>query len=440
VAVGLAALCVPTRAGASPEEIFGYGPRQPAFAGGAGAASAKGFEAAVTNPALLSLTRQPGFTLGLQGASFSLAAAGAGLPGKISYESATGVVIGIDVPLPFKGALTDRVGIGAAFYTPTDIIVRGRILYPEKPQFVLLPERAQSLTARAGVGVDLGYGIRVGSGFATLAEIVGDVVVATDATGKVGTRVEDQLVATFAPTFGVTYDLPVKLLREYTVRAGLSYRGRLDARFAVSIDGTRLSSLQIPIFNIAGLAQFDPAQVALEIAALSPSTMVMLGLTYKKWSGYPGPLEPSIFCPADNPGCGIQPPKIAYDDLLVPSVGAEHAILDRPTLALRVRAGLRVEGSPLPSRLPASEAFDEATKQSVTVPTRYFDSPRFIHGWGAGVALKRPLIPVTIDVWGQHQHLVGATITSVASDGTVLSEGEATGSILGGGLLMGVGF
>lgn len=445
-AIGIAAVVVLALASvlsvahASPEEIFGYGPRIPAMGGGGGAASARGFEAAVANPALLSLTRQSGFTLGLQGATFDLEASGQGLLGKVSYDAAKGIVIGIDVPLPFKGALTDRVALGMAFYTPTDIIVRGRILYPEKPQFVLLPDRTQSLTARAGLGVDVGYGLRVGAGFATLAEIVGDVVVATDATGKVGTRVEDQLVATYAPVFGATYDLPFELLRGYKLRAGLAFRGRLDARFAVSIDGTRLSSLQIPIFNIAGLAQFDPAQTALEIAAVSSRTTVALGVTFKKWSGYPGPLEPSIVCSADDPGCGIQPAVIAYGDTFVPNVGAEHALVDSSALTFRLRAGARFEASPLPTRLPASAAFDEPSRQSVTVPTRFFDAPRFVHSWGAGVALKKPLPAISIDYWGQHQHLLGTRIQSVASDGAVLSEGEASGSVLAGGILVGVGF
>src|SRR5262245_38006118 len=160
--LALAALLVATAtarsADASPEEIFGYGPRVPAMGAG-GAASARGFEAAVANPALLSMLRQNKLTLGLQGASFNLHADGAGLPGRVSYESASGIVIGMDVPLPFGGALRDRVGLAAAFYTPSDIIVRGRIIYPEKPQFVILPDRAQSLTARAGFGVDFGYGI-----------------------------------------------------------------------------------------------------------------------------------------------------------------------------------------------------------------------------------------------------------------------------------------
>jgi len=36
----------------------------------------------------------------------------------------------VDLPLPFGGVLKDRVSGALAFFTPTDVIVRGRILYP----------------------------------------------------------------------------------------------------------------------------------------------------------------------------------------------------------------------------------------------------------------------------------------------------------------------
>src|SRR5690606_30206319 len=133
-------------------------------------------------------------TLGYGGGVFRLNARGDGLPGRISSSPSKGFVIGAEVPIPFGGKLRDRVGIALGFYTPSDVIVRGRVLYPETPQFPILPDRAQSVTIRAGVGADIGYGLRLGAGFAALAELVGDVVAATDATGRVGTSVETQLV------------------------------------------------------------------------------------------------------------------------------------------------------------------------------------------------------------------------------------------------------
>ena len=423
---------------ASPEDLFSYGTRSPAM-GGTGAASADGFEAAYLNPALLSRLRERKLTLGLQTATFSLDASGEGLPGRLSSKRAKGVVIGVDLPVPFGGALKDRVGIGLAFYTPTDVIVRGRLLYPETPQYPLLPDRAQSLMIRVGAGADLGYGLRVGAGFAALAEIAGTVLVATDATGRVGTRVEDQLIATYAPTFGITYDLPLKITQR--VRVGLVYRGTLDARFSVGIDATTLSTLKLPLFNIAGLAQYDPAQIALEIATETEHFTIAAGATYKRWSKYPGPLEPTILCPAESPDCSaLRPPRIAYDDTVVVRLGVDYAILAARGLTAHVRGGGFLEPNPLPSQVPTSQAYDASSRQTVELPTRYFNATRVALTWGAGLELARPLPPVNLDLYGQYHVLLPNDVASRAPDGTSAPVGRASGHVVVGGLLAGVRF
>ncbi len=438
LAVSFGFAMVAGTASASPEDIFSYGTRSPAM-GGTGAASAEGFEATYLNPALLSRLRDRKLTLGLQTAAFSLDAEGAGLPGRFSAKAAKGVVIGLDLPIPFGGILKDRVGVGLAFYTPTDVIVRGRLLYPETPQFPLLADRAQSLMIRVGAGVDVGYGLRVGAGFAALAEIAGNVLVATDATGRVGTRVEDQLVATYAPSFGVTYDLPLKAAT--TVRVGITYRGTLDARFSVGIDATNLSTLKLPLFNIAGLAQYDPAQLALEAAVQHDRFTFAMGATYKRWSKYPGPLEPTILCPAESPDCGaLRPPKIDYSDTLVVRLGVDYALPATRGLTAHLRGGGFVEPDPLPSTLPTSQAYDPKAAQTVDVPTRYMNATRLAITWGGGLELKDPLPPINLDVYGQYHALLPATFASQAPGAGTVPLGRASGHVLVCGLLAGVRF
>lgn len=428
---GLALVVAP--ADASPEDIFGYGPRSPAM-GGTGAASSQGFEAAYTNPALLSTLRHKTLTLGFQGGTFDLHADGDTLPGRVPYQPMRGVVIGAGFPIPFGGVLKDRVGAAFAFYTPTDVIVRGRILYPETPQFPLLPDRAQSLAVRAGFGADIGWGIRVGAGFAALAEIAGSVLVATDATGRVGSRVEDQLVATYAPTFGVSWDLPLAGPNKW--RVGATYRGRLDARFAVEIDATKLSSLNIPVFNIAGVAQFDPAEVALEVAHERGPWTFAAGGVFKQWSAYPGLIEATILCPAAEPDCSaLQPTHLAFSNTLVLRAGVEHAIpLARGATAF-ARAGFFREPTPAPSTLAKSQAWDSTTRTTIDVATRFFDADRWAITLGGGVAMKDPLPPIAIDAWAQY-HL----LQSRKLDIETTSGGTVSGHVLAIGLLAGVTF
>lgn len=425
-------------ASASPEDMFGYGGRTMAM-GATGTAYAGGYESAWSNPALASDVKVAKLTLGYIGGVLRLDANGEGLPGRTSLQPVTGTVIGAEIPVPLGGKFADRLGIALAFYSPTDVVVRGRVLYPEKTQFPMLDNRAQSVTVRAAVGANIGYGIRVGVGFAALAEVVGTVVAATDATGRVGTRVEDQLVATYAPTFGVTYDLPLK--RPETWRVGLTYRGTLDARFAIVIDGTKLSSLQIPLFNISGNAQYDPAQAAIEIARIERLNVLALQLVYKRWSAFPGVLEPTVVCTEGGAGaCGLVPPTIDWQDTMVVRVGTDQGFDIARGAVLHARGGAFFETTPLPSEVPGSEAYDRGTKGIVNVPTRYFDSHRVAVTFGTGLTLAKPLPPIDLDLFAQLHVLLPRTVTSVGTDGAVLSKGESSGHMTLFGMTAGLKF
>ena len=438
IAGAIASLLVASGASASPEDLFGYGARTSAM-GATGTAHATGYESAWHNPALASVVRAPKLTLGYVGGVLRLDAQGDGLPGRTSAAAVKGTTIGAEIPIPLGGRFARRVGIALAFYEPTDVVVRGRVLYPEKTQFPMLDNRAQSVTIRAALGVDVGYGIRVGLGFAALAEVVGTVVAATDATGRVGTRVEDQLVATYAPTIGATYDLPLKGPERW--RIGAVFRGTLDARFAIVIDGTKLSSLQIPLFNISGLAQYDPAQVALEVARQEDLNVLAAQVVYKRWGAFPGMLEPTVVCNDGGAGaCGLTPPKIDWHDTFVVRVGADQGFTMRRGAVLHARGGAFFETTPLPNELPGSDAYDRSVKGVVTVPTRYFDSDRIALTAGAGLALSRPLPPVDLDLFAQYHVLLPRTVSSVDAGGGVLSRGESSGHVTVVGMTAGVRF
>jgi long-chain fatty acid transport protein len=373
---------------ASPEDLFGYGARTNAM-GATGTAHATDGEAAWHNPALASRIRKSALTIGWQDAVYAL---------PVDAEAARGALVGAGIPIPFGGALHDRVGLTLGFYTPSDVVVRGRVLYPEKPQYPLLVDRAQSVTIRAGIGVDVGWGLRAGAGIAALAELSGKVVAAAS-----GTEVDDRLVATYAPAFGLSWEKG-----EY--RIGAVFRGRLDARFDVTVDGSKLTSLPIPVFDISGLAQFDPAQVALEIARSSDDGVVAVQVAYKRWSDFPGLLAPTVVCSDGSTSCGLQPPAIDWKDTFAVRVGAERGLALAPGATLKLRAGGWVESSALPDRLPASPAFGGP------VPTRYYDGTRIVPTIGAGIALRQ----LDVDLFAQEHVVVKeGRITVFGLTGTV---------------------
>jgi long-chain fatty acid transport protein len=372
---------------ASPEDVFGFGPRASAL-GATGAASAEGYEAVYGNPALLSLSRSNQLALGYSTAAFDLHART-----PLSYDALHGSVIGAVLPLPFGGVLKDRIALGLGFFTPFDLVVRGRILYPEIPQYPLA-DRTQSLAVQAGVGVDLGHGLRVGVGFAALAALSGTVLVATDATGTVGTTVDNTLVASYGPIVGVTYDL------DDTWRLGVTFRGVLQARFDVVITAQDLGSLVVPPLNISGTAQYDPWQFALELAKVRGAWKFAVGLTYKHWSAYPGLAEATVRCPTVDPTTGqpftgdctaTAPPPPGYHDTVVPRFGAERTFQPSPSVTMRVRGGFFVEPSPAPTQSELSNLYDDH-RVAVTV--------------GYGVEVGPPRARIALDLFGQAQALI----------------------------------
>lgn len=431
LAVALAGALGAGQAEASPEDVFGFGPRNLAM-GATGAADSRGFEATWGNPALLSRSHERELTLGFFGAAFDLEAAGArgraAADGTVSYEGLRGSIIGATLPVPLGGVLRDRLTLGLGFFTPFGLVVRGRILYPETPQF-LVADRTQSVAVQVAAGVHVWRGLRVGGGFAALAALSGSVQVATDASGRIGTVVEDTLVASYAPVLGASYDIG----DDY--RVGATFRGELVGRFNVVIQVKDLGQIVVPPLNISGVAQYDPMQVALEVARVRGPWRVALGATYKRWSEYPGPAEATVRCP--DPGevpdaptecAALVPVAPGFHDTVVPRVGAERVVVERRGLEAVARAGYFFEPSPAPKQSASANLFDEA-RSVLTL------------GWG--LSMRAPLPPIQLDWFGQlhvlhgrtHEKRAGIDPANPGAPGV-----ETSGTIVAGGMTAGVRF
>lgn len=433
VVVAAAASWAPI-AGASPEDIYGWGARSAAM-GGTGAAWASSSDATYVNPALLSRVHQNELILGFTGATFDLHADGTGLPGKVSEVPAKGYVIGVAVPIPFGGVLKDRIAVGLAGYTPTDVLSRVDLLYPETAQYPLLAERSQVLAVRMAAGADIGWGIRVGAGLGTLAALQGNITVATVA-GSVESNVNTELIATYAPTFGASWDLPwdKEPDGQSRWRIGATWRGSLNAPFSVTVDASKLSSLALPLFNIAGLPQYDPQEAVLEVAREADGWTLAAGLTWKIWSQYPGPFEPTIVCPAGQTCNLLSPPSIPFHDTLVPRLGAERSIELPRHASIKMRAGAFYEQTPVPSSLPSSLAYSTSSHTDAPIPTRFFDASRYVLSIGGGVDFG-DITPFSVDMYVQYHGLVDSTIATPPAPSATLS-----GSVLAYGVLLGTQF
>jgi long-subunit fatty acid transport protein len=368
--------------------LFGLGTRTQAL-GGSGAALSDGYEATYGNPALLSRVRQRQITLGWQAVRFALEAEGENAPGTLPTEPLAGTFIGAVLPIPFGGLLEERIALGLGAFTPSDVIARARLLYPERAQFPVLADRAQTLSLSLALGADLGYGLRVGGGAIALAELVGTVVVRTDATGRTGTIVDDQLVATYAPVVGAAFDFG----EGFT--AGATYRGALEGEFDVVVTVYDLGTLVVPELNISGVAQYDPAQLELALARQFGAWTANVGATYKRWSAFGGWRKATVECPSTDPGCGaLRTQPVDFHDTIVPRVAGSHELELSENARATLRAGAFYEPSPVPEQRGASN---------------YWDNDRVALTLGYGVAMREPLPPLRIDLAYQHHFLIPRT-------------------------------
>ncbi len=405
-----ASLGIASYASASPQEVIGFGHRSIAM-GTTGAAAAEDFDTVYQNPALLSTTRHRALQLGVEGALFDLRADGPMHAGRVGYSPLKASTIGLTLPLPFGGILKDRLALGLGFVTPLDVVVRGRILYAEKPQF-LLADRVQSVALHIGLGADLGHGVRVGGGFSALAALKGSVLVQTDASGRIGTLVQDTLIASYAPLAGASWEFS-----DATYRVGVAVRGKLVGRFNVVITADNLGGLNIPPLNISGVAQYDPWQVAAEIAKVRGAWRAAVGATYKKWSDYPGPAEATVRCqdaPDPSEPCAAPVPAPAgYHDVLAPRAGIERVLPVTRGSRIALRAGYAFEPSPAPEQTGARN---------------YFDNSRSVLSAGWGVTLSGA--PLGFDGFAQVHVLHPRDHAKLAAQGAPVEGTVATRGVI----------
>ena len=399
----------------SPPDVFGFGPRSQALAG-TGAALARGFEATYANPALLSRCRRPEVAVGWQAALFSVEADPPLYPAATEQEGLSGTVLGLVVPVPFAGVLADRVTLGFGAFAPSGVVVRARLLAPERPQLPLLSDHTQSLSLAMGLGVDLGKGWRIGGGALALAQLVGDVEVGTAADGRTGATVDDQLVASYAPVAGVAVELGEGFV------AGAAWRGALSAEFDMQISVLDLGGLSMPELNIAGVAQYDPMQVQVELGRQWERWEVSLGATFKRWSAFDGWEGATVHCHPDHPDCAaLVPDPIEFHDTVVPRIGAEHTLALTSAARGHLRAGYFFEPSPLRAQTDESNLWDHY-RHALTC--------------GYGVELSRP-IELRLDLAYQLHALVPRTHRKSESvDPANLGYPEVTtsGTVHAGGL------
>jgi long-chain fatty acid transport protein len=365
---------------ASEPEMFGMGPRAAAMAG-TGAADANDWEATYENPAGLTAATQRRLTLGYAGARYHLS-----LDGAHRHVDATdGVLLGAALPLPFGGPLKDRITLGLAFYFPAGLITRAKDDFPDAPRLALLDNRTQTVSILVGGGFRLHPRVSVGVGVLALAALEGSINIRPDAAGKFTTVAEEQLVTSYAPVVGAQVRVAP------WAQLGVAYRGESTSGYDIKVTSSLGSTvpIQLPLIRIAGTAQFDPHQIAIEGAFDTTRWLRLVGgITWKHWSSYTYPVQ--------NATAGAPPvPPADFHDTVVPRVAGEaRGLWGRVTLVARL--GYFFEWSPAP---------DGADRVLL-------DADRHVLTGGGGLAFHGRIFAFRVDGFAQWHHLAGSTRAS----------------------------
>ncbi len=371
----VAALAPPAHAGN--QDLYGFGARGPGLSGAA-VAFARGYEAIWYNPAGLVEGGGRAFSFGFQSTSFDLSIDSPRpdeLEGITDENTISGVTLGVNVILPLKGALEDRIALGLGLYFPTKTLLSAEIPRPFTPQFSLVTDRARSLSISAGIAVRITDWLRLGAGVRALAGLTGFIEVGPNELGRIGSNVEDELVARYTPLVGLT------ALPHETVAIGLAFRGALGGKFELPVNAELGASLplEVPEIRIAGMAVYDPAQVALHLGWKPLSRLsVEAGVTWRRWSDFPLPIEnTTVALPAQ--------PEPDFEDTFAPRIGLESP-WSIGAFQLTGRLGYAWEPTPVP---------DQTGRHT------FLDSDRHVASAGFGFAYENDGFRIDLDLYGQ---------------------------------------
>ncbi len=344
----VAALLLSSRALAGPEDSLGASPRSMALAGSY-AARPGDSAAAYYNPAGLAPGRALGESErgGFFEGSFALTLAhptlratrsdGANV-GTASTPDTAGITLGTRFSL---GRLfhVDGLDMGVHVFLPSHLF-QWSIRPDDDPQWALLTDRTQVLSAHGGIAyrvtpwLSVGVGLRLSFGVQTLTKgQVTSLSLQTDpVTGKSAVKTGTQL-GTDAEVFArVTPSTGVLLTPTERSRIGLVYRHK---SYVDDWGNTRISG--VPDIGDIGYTHhyahfFEPSEVTVGVGYDLTSVLdVSFDLTWNRWS------EALSTNRNDLTGSAI------WGDTWTPAVGARL----RPVTRLAIMAGYRFQRSPL---------------------------------------------------------------------------------------------
>ncbi|HZS40497.1 MAG TPA: hypothetical protein VFF06_26880 [Polyangia bacterium] len=383
-----ACLCWPALARASAADAFGLGSEESSVCG-ASAARVHDFSAGYYNPAGLVGATRPEASLGVLGFGSQLRIRNGGFERTAPISDPVGIVLGAATPIPFGGALADRVYVGIALYIVPGSIVHVISHAPDQPFFPLYDNRTQRLIVLPSLAARLARGWSIGLGFNYLAGLGGRVSAAEGATRAIEARVDESIFSHLAVNAGVRWQESARLA------LALVYRQEFGVPFR-TVSRNTVAGQPIDL-DVDAEELFTPHELVLGGAlALPKRLLASLDLQWSHWSGWRGPY---VTVTSQLPlvgGLDARPPSVGFNDTFSLRAGLEWTALERARLALKLRGGYGFETQAAPASQPGV--------------TNLLDGPKHRLALGGGVRVRVLDGALRVDAHGQLDILQPTTL------------------------------
>lgn len=317
----------------------------------------------------------------------------------IELPATQGVMVGINLPIPFGAWMKDRLWMGFSGFFPDNVLLSIMVPGPTDPQVPMLQNSGRSVSLITTLAVRIIDGLGVGGGAQLFDNTTGEINASVDATGQIVTTVGQELPTSFAPLGGLFLSPGEWTNKLVGFRVGLTYRQRFFTRYRIPVN-TYLGGIPLSV-DFEAVSLYTPDQYVLGLGYVWGDRLkVGIDGTYNVWSDFPDPnlqikvkmkipLLPITFQDSQS----LDP---NFRDTITIRAGGEWTALSKPTVDLHLRGGYFYDPTPVPGQ---------------TGITNYLDTDRHVAALGPGVVVKqigsfKLVTPLAIDVAFQYQHLV----------------------------------
>jgi long-chain fatty acid transport protein len=427
--LALVLLVLSSVAHANPVDAFGFGSRAPAM-GNAAAADVEDVSANYYNPAGLVRGHDLRIDFGYRYAQPLVYLNHR----DVGVDASRGFSVGLVAPShigPF------RFAFGALLFLPDQRVTRVRSQPYEQPRFIYYDNRVQRLVLSTNLAVQIIPGLYLGAGLTFMSRTKGDlslqgnIAVSDPDSSSLTTKIDVDLMAVRYPQAGLLWDI------SRTVSVGVTYRGGfqlgLDQSFRV--DGSVGNPGVTPVVPSGYFAAravssdlFQPWQLTGGLRVSHRRFTLLYDLTFARWSEFPVAasqltvgLDIGVFNNQVHlPGSRVYPGAY-FHDIVIPHLGVEARVLERPSLALDVRGGYSYEPTPVPEQIYDSNLADT-------------DKHTFSAGLGLELPRLQPLLALPLDL----DFHVALTVLPTRTN-RKLDPLDAVGDFLAGGVVPQVG-